>query len=497
MAVIIGTNFNEILFGSDEADIIQGFGGDDVLLGGNEGDALWGGYGNDTLFGDSGYDTGYFEDRVGNLSQGWTIDMQAGTATITFFGTEFGQITETDRFFGIEAYRLSDGNDVVVNGLDGSQQRFWGEGGFDTIDLSDSTQAVTVSQFVVGIAEFGETRVQDGPTTDFYFGFSKVLGSAFDDTFSMVYGGTVDGGGGNDTIDGTSIIGGTDTDGSPYPVDATFTGGTGSDVLTGGRGKDVLQGGADNDTITGGAGNDTLDGGTGIDTLRFNDHTGTQGGWNINLATGKATTTSLRVLTPVVETDTFTGFEIFYGSARNDIVTGSPAEGTTDGLASTIFLGAGNDVARTGVGEETIFGQAGNDWINGGDRTDYIDGGAGQDTIAGGTAIDYLTGGASADRFFYNSWAESADFITDFAVIDTLELVGAGFGGLHAGALAQVHFWTNSTGLAHDADDRFILNTTDNGLWYDSNGTADGGINVLLAKFSNGYTLTEADIMIV
>ncbi len=67
---------------------------------------------------------------------------------------------------------------------------------------------------------------------------------------------TFNGGGGNDTLDGSAASG---------PLRAQ--GGAGDDRLAGGSGNDVLGGGTGRDRLTGGAGADVLDGGAGSDVL--------------------------------------------------------------------------------------------------------------------------------------------------------------------------------------------------------------------------------------
>ena len=66
----------------------------------------------------------------------------------------------------------------------------------------------------------------------------------------------VDGGGGNDTIIGTSLA-------------DDLRGGGGNDSLGGGAGNDALSGAAGDDVLSGGAGADTLTGGTGKDTFVY------------------------------------------------------------------------------------------------------------------------------------------------------------------------------------------------------------------------------------
>jgi hypothetical protein len=64
-------------------------------------------------------------------------------------------------------------------------------------------------------------------------------------------------------------------------------------------------------------------------------------------------------------------------------------------------------------------------------------------------------------------------------------VVNANFGNLTKGTLAANNFCGNATGVAQDADDYFVFNTTSKTLYYDSNGNVAGGVSVL-ASFSNG-----------
>jgi len=70
----------------------------------------------------------------------------------------------------------------------------------------------------------------------------------------------VDGGAGNDRLDGSRTTFG-----------VTLLGGIGNDVLAGGSGHDLISGGEGDDIVSGGLGNDTMLGGAGRDKL--------DGGW--------------------------------------------------------------------------------------------------------------------------------------------------------------------------------------------------------------------------
>jgi Ca2+-binding RTX toxin-like protein len=68
--------------------------------------------------------------------------------------------------------------------------------------------------------------------------------------------------------------------------------------------------------------------------------------------------------------------------------------------------------------------------------------------------------------------------------------------GLGTGTLSAAEFWSNGTGLAHDANDRFIYNVTDDSLWFDADGT--GAIaGILIADLTNDFALVRQDIVIV
>ena len=176
-------------------------------------------------------------------------------------------------------------------------------------------------------------------------------------------------------------------------------------------------------------------------------------------------------------------------------------------FGNLIFGGFGNDIVDGGAGNDKLFGEAGNDFMKGGGSNDVVDGGTGDDTLLGGggndrlagaQGLDTLTGNLGSDTFVLKSTFANRDTITDFnPVDDTLEISAAEFGaGLAAGALPAARFVSNTTGLAGDANDRFIYNSDTGELFFDSNGTGAGGSR-LIATFSNHAALTAADILIV
>ncbi len=152
----------------------------------------------------------------------------------------------------------------------------------------------------------------------------------------------------------------------------------------------------------------------------------------------------------------------------------------------------GNDVIRGNGAANALFGWGGND---------SLDGAGGVDVLRGGVGIDTLTGGTGNDTFRFSALNECGDLITDFGNIlssdDRFQITAAAFGGgLVAGALAANQFITRADHLAQDADDRFIFNTTDQTLWFDSNGNAAGGLT-MVADLQAGAVVTAADILLI
>src|SRR5688572_13471454 len=92
-----------------------------------------------------------------------------------------------------------------------------------------------------------------------------VNGVATSNPLSSVTSISVNAGGGDDTVTfGDVAIAGTVDGGGGKD---SLSGGAGGDVLNGGSGKDVLVGNAGNDTLNGGNGKDNLSGGDGDDAL--------------------------------------------------------------------------------------------------------------------------------------------------------------------------------------------------------------------------------------
>ncbi len=191
---------------------------------------------------------------------------------------------------------------------------------------------------------------------------------------------TVNGLGGNDRIDSSSV----------GLVNSLF----------GGAGEDQIYGGAGVNTIVGGDGDDYIDGGGGIDIL---DARNAGGGDNGNDTVSYESLSASVTLTlnasgggvarSGLNGDTLLGgFENVVGSAHNDTITGN--------AVSNILIGLN-----------------GNDTLNGGD---------GDDKLVGGRGLDVMTGGAGSDRFVFMNFLDSnqdeAETILNFESSDRIDL---------------------------------------------------------------------------
>jgi Ca2+-binding RTX toxin-like protein len=367
-----------------------------------------------------------------------------GTDTLSGFeailgGSANDVLTGDDNDNAIYGYN---GNDTI-NGGGGSDFIRGGAGtniliggtGFDFVDYRDSITAVTVSLATTTAQATG------GGGTDTFSGFEGILG-----------------GSANDVLTGDGY-------------DNAIYGYNGDDYLNGGAGNDTINGGEGNDVISGGVGTNTLIGGTGFDFVDYRDSITAV---TVSLATTTAQTTGGG------GTDTLNDFEGILGGSGNDVLTGDDDD-------------------------DVIYGYNGNDTINGDDGNDALYGGAGYDDLYGGNGNDSLTGGSGDDWFFFVTTpsATNTDTITDFTSADGDKLIFsksifAGLSGADLGDLSSNAFWSGAgVTTAHDADDRFIYNTTTGALYYDADGNASGSAAVLVAMLGATTPLAFTDLQII
>ena len=450
-SLIVGTAANNTIQAGDGQDLVFGLAGNDSITGGADEDCLFGGAGDDTFF--------------ANLSEAEFDDLQGGSGTDTLQRTTTG----------------GQGN-LVLN-------QFLATNGIERVNLDAG----------------GQNRGIDG----------NANGNVLDFSATTFLSNGVNGLGGDDTITATNASA------------RTYNGDAGNDTLNGGTQNDILNGGADNDTISGGGGNDTIKGGSGGDSLNGGDNDDTflanlneaefdnlQGGSGID--TLQRTTDGGQgnlVLNQFLATNGIERVNLDAGGSNRNI-DGNASDNILDFSATTLLSGSvfgqgGNDtITATNSATRTYDGGAGNDVLNGGSLADNliggadndtISGGGGNDTIVGGAGADSLTGGGGSDRFVFNNAAEGIDTITDFdptaTTGDLFNVSSSGFatiGGL--GTLAATRFTLGAA--ATTANHRFIYDSSNGNLWFDSDGTGAAG-QVQIAQLSTGLALSNTNFNIV
>ncbi len=555
---IFGHAKNDTLRGNGGEDYLAGGGGDDNMDGGTDYDYMVGGKGNDTMFGDSGNDVVSGEEGNDLVMGGRGNDfVYGGDGKDDLWGHEDSNTITGGN--GDDTFHSFENGTNTVNGNAGNDRYILGAGadiitddsGYDTIQFT----AIASADWISGSWLSDLANDNWDPTLFERYELTAdadtlVMNNSFLTPFSIVGGAGSDfiiGGGGADLIWGDN---GNDR----------LQGQNGRDSLNGGSGLDHLIGDAGNDRLRGGGSNDTLNGGAGLDTAEFDDHFGAWSrGWTIDLIAGTARTqfngrpgSGLLYST---ETDTLFGIESVIASKGNDKIQsaegrivesnvialgGSPSIDGSEGVdtltlsptitSATSVLGRTADDVVTFSGDnagsvatattvlsgsglfqtfksaegrlnfrniEKLDTSVGDDVVTGSTAADYLLLGAGKDKVTGGAGADRLDGGADADSFIYNATNEGADTIVNFDDADVFNFKGAAFGNLAVGALKSATFWSNTSGLAHDASDRFIYNATDDTLWYDSNGNVANGTIIKIADLTNDFTLRASDILIV
>ena len=359
--------------GNDLANRIEGNGAANVLEGLLGDDKLFGGRGDDSLDGGTGADA-----------------MAGGTGNDSFVVDDLGDVTSE---------REGEGTDTVVATVD------W--------TLAANVENLTLNG-----------------------GFSSRLhgtGNALANDLHGDFGDNVlDGGDGNDTIEGGYGI-------SPGNAD-TMWGGAGNDAISSGTGhhSDEIHGGLGNDTINGtgwtygddgddlltgglgqygGLGNDTIQGGRFIEGNEGDDLIDTQQGLTVSGGDGN---------------DTIKGGGGEHSAYEVDAGSGNDLIDLSQTLGLKAQLGDGNDTASVScISKLELDGGRGRDnisvYVSGGEFD--IDGGAGADTIRANGPNGTIIGGEGNDTLT----VVNAGWVEGGAGNDTMSILN-GFGGLTGGA---------------------------------------------------------------
>ena len=396
-------------------DIPRGIAGSefsDVIRGSDRSEWFFGGQGNDRIDGGGGRDMlqfGYSPRFAAYLDvQDLRVDLDAGTATGTWNGSPFSySVSNIERVIGgagndvirgaIEEVRGSAGDDRIVftDGNTYGEVSYWPIENGIRVTLNSAANRATIDKgaagtdTIEGIADliswegggFGLYGTSSNDVFNLTLGaeeWMQVAGQAGDDTFNIdadsgdvvrtpihiFYGGRV-------RLDYSNSPGGIHVDLGAGRVRNDGYGDT--DTIRGNqevevRGSDfsdVIIGSGNNEVFIGRQGNDTIDGGGGWDRLRFDRSCcATIGNLVVDLAEGTAK-------------GTWNGNGFSYRISNIEGVRGGPGDDVLRGSASYNRL-------RGGAGDDTIEGGAGDDNLYGGDGDDefIFEPGHGRDWIA-------------------------------------------------------------------------------------------------------------------
>ena len=265
---LVGSAFNDGLFGNNEVNVIDGGAGDDVVHGFGGNDFLAGGEGLDTIL-FSASPTGVTVNLDAQVSaEDFAAIAEAGTGPAASSGGAGANVLS-----GFENVTGSQSDDVligdgvanVLNGQNGDDNLI-GRGGDDLLSGGAGEDVLTGGA--------GADTLLGGDGEDVLTGNGgddRLIGNGGED---VIIGGAgadfVRGGGGADIISGgvgaDQLLGNGGAD--------ALRGGAGQDVLSGGNGSDVLLGNSGADRLIGGRGDDDLTGGIGGDTFVFGAATG-------------------------------------------------------------------------------------------------------------------------------------------------------------------------------------------------------------------------------
>jgi Ca2+-binding RTX toxin-like protein len=436
---LVGSRFNDSLFGTSSADVLEGgrgndslssAAGNDILRGGDGDDLLVGGSGSDDIDGGTGFDTADYSASSAQIFVALDGSSGLGGDALGDVLTSIEQVLGTgfnDIIYGsaaIEALRGGGGDDVLRGG--GGADTLDGGAGFDTADYTTSVGAVTIDLNAA-------TAAGGDAAGDSLISIEHVIGSSGDDSL-------------------------TGRDG----FDDILEGGAGNDIIIGLGGDDTLMGGGGNDVLRGGAGADQLQGGSGIDIADYSTSA-------IAVLIGLDGSTGLG---GDAAGDVLSGIEALRGSAFDDQLTGSVGADILEG-------GSGNDILVGLVGNDILRGDAGDDILQGGIGADVLDGGAGVDTV------DYATSAGAVSVGLDGSLSSGFDAAGD-QLISIERLSGSIYNDILRGSSAA------ETIIGNAGDDQIIGNAGDDILQGGSgDDSIDGGAGADIMDGGSGFDTAD------
>ena len=376
---LIGSNYDDRLYGNEVAnkieggagnDLIEGWDGVDTLIGGAGNDTLYGGVGNDSIEGGDGNDTlivsGLFSNyivRYDSTTLNYSIEDKSGTdGTDTFKTVEF--LKFTDKAVSLQSIDLTPPTIAVSSSLTSVAI-----GKIATITFAISE---TVSDFTLADIVVSEGTLSNFTGSGLVYSAIFTPSSNFTGTGSVKVGtGKFTDSSGNTNVDGDdsnnclSISIDTQSPAalSYSPIDEATKVGVASDIVI-----------SFNELIQKGSGSVSIKTNAGVTVATYDILTST----NLTLSG-----TSLTI-NPSVTLAFDTGYkvEITSGTVKDLVGNEFPALTTYNftTVGSIIGTAAGEILNGTAL-EDSILGYGGNDTITGGFGSDLINGGSGLDTV--------------------------------------------------------------------------------------------------------------------
>ena len=402
---INGTGGGDIIIGDLNGTTINGAGGNDNINAGDGGDTVSGGTGDDIILAGTGNDTITWNANANGDTDG--SDMVNGEAGAIDTFVVNGRV-------GAETFRIYTRAAAISAGIAFS-------GNLDTEIVITRTVGVTTT-VIAELDNIEEIRVNSAtPNVSDNDGNGVPNGGTFGGDTIAVFGDftqtslnfstiTVNGSGGNDTVDISQLT-------SAHHV--VFTSNGGVDTVIGARAQDVVDmndrmvGTARNDTMNAGAGNDQVFGAAGND--RIETGTGTDRGYG-----GAGSDTFVARIGD--------GNDGYIGDAGNDTLD-------MRAITAAINVDLGNHAGGLGVASSA---QSGVDKLL---SIENVVTGSGNDVITASNAINVMDGGAGNDVYrFLSAAGANNDKIIGFEPGDKIDLsaidANLGLGGnqkLHPG----------------------------------------------------------------
>ena len=439
---VIGTDYDDTIYGNLLSNNLEGGKGDDVLVGFGGADFLYGGLGDDQLFGNAGEDFLDGEEGEDALFGGAGNDTLIG-------GTEADQLSGDA---GDDLLQGMHGDDILEGGVgndelrggDGNDLLLGGEGN-DTL-LGEADDDILNAGY-----HSDDTSVLDGGTGDDQYLFQNVIDAALSPHLLT----TLADASGEDLLDFSQL-----TDNANLQVDlsslsatyldfsGTLSASSNIEKIIGSPGNDILYGNALNNSIYGGPGNDKLYSGDGNDNLygqAGNDELYGQEGSNFlyggfdndDLYTGAGASAlygnegnDRHYIQPPASSSQFlyegagNDSYIFLNGALSDVGMFSEGPGLSSGIDTLDFSAVDSgpvyvtlpdeqsETSTIGTAQltivsipsnkviiENVVGSDNDDTIIGNLADNYLEGGKGSDDIEGGGGNDIILGQDDLDRF--------------------------------------------------------------------------------------------------